>query len=120
VRTSSTAAQCAGHKAKASDILCKIGIPANIKGRQYLIDSAMLLLREPERINSMMTLLYPAIAKKHNATSAGVERAIRHAIGRAWLKSGAETINSCFGYATMSRPSNSEFIALLTDKIKHG
>jgi two-component system response regulator (stage 0 sporulation protein A) len=110
--------QCAGHEEKASGILCEIGIPARINGHQYLIDSAMLLLHEPERMNSVMTLIYPAVAKKHNTTAASVERSIRHAIKRAWLRGDAEIISAYFGYTTMDKPANSEFIALLTDKIR--
>lgn len=102
-------------------LLHEIGIPAHIKGYQYLRDAIAISVEEKDLIVSVTKVLYPAIAKKHNTTSSRVERAIRHAIEVAWTRGRLDTIYEVFGYTINNgkgKPTNSEFIALLTDKIR--
>lgn len=103
-----------------SDIFIAIGIPANIKGYQYLREGIKITVENPQIINSVTKKLYPAIAEKYETTPSKVERAIRHAIGVAWSKARIEAINAIFGtkiYLGTEKPTNSEFIALIADKI---
>ena len=98
-----------------------IGIPAHIKGYQYLRDSIMLSVKDNDVINSITKILYPTIAKRYQTTSSRVERAIRHAIEVAWNRGNTETLNGLFGYTISNgkgKPTNSEFIALIADKIR--
>lgn len=102
-------------------IIHEIGVPAHIKGYQYLRDVIMMSVNDSEMLNSITKLLYPSIAKKHNTTSSRVERAIRHAIEVAWSRGKTDTIDSLFGYTINNgkgKPTNSEFVALITDKIR--
>ena len=102
-------------------ILHEIGIPAHIKGYQYLRDAIILSVEDHEMLSSVTKILYPAIAKKHQTTASRVERAIRHAIEVAWSRGRMETINELFGYTVSNgkgKPTNSEFIALIADKIR--
>ncbi|MCI8742302.1 MAG: sporulation transcription factor Spo0A [Lachnospiraceae bacterium] len=102
-------------------ILHEIGIPAHIKGYQYLRDAIAISVQEDELMVSVTKVLYPAIAKKHNTTSSRVERAIRHAIEVAWTRGRLDTIHDIFGYTINNgkgKPTNSEFIALLTDRMR--
>lgn len=104
-----------------TNIIHDIGIPAHIKGYQYLRDSIMLSVKDNEVINSITKILYPTIAKKYQTTSSRVERAIRHAIEVAWNRGNTDTLNGLFGYTISNgkgKPTNSEFIALIADKIR--
>ncbi len=104
-----------------TDIIHEIGIPAHIKGYQYLRDSIILSVKDAEVINSITKILYPTIAKKYQTTSSRVERAIRHAIEVAWSRGNTETLNDLFGYTISNgkgKPTNSEFIALIADKMR--
>ena len=102
-------------------LLHEIGIPAHIKGYQYLRDAIAISVEEEEIMISVTKVLYPAIAKRHNTTSSRVERAIRHAIEVAWTRGRLDTIHELFGYTISNgkgKPTNSEFIALISDKIR--
>lgn len=104
-----------------TQILHEIGIPAHIKGYQYLRDSIVLSVSDKEMLGAVTKILYPAIAKKRQTTPSRVERAIRHAIEVAWSRGKLETINELFGYTVSTgkgKPTNSEFIALIVDKIR--
>lgn len=98
-----------------------VGVPAHIKGYQYLRDAIMMTVNDQEMLGAITKILYPEIAKKHKTTSSRVERAIRHAIEVAWNRGHLETIEEMFGYtinACKGKPTNSEFIALIADKIR--
>lgn len=110
-----------------TNIIHEIGVPAHIKGYQYLRDAIILSVDDMEMLNSITKILYPTIAKKHQTTPSRVERAIRHAIEVAWSRGKMDTIDELFGYTVSTgkgKPTNSEFIALIADKIrleyKHG
>lgn len=101
-------------------MLHELGIPAHIKGYQYLRDAISMTVKDPEMMASVTKILYPTIAKAHQTTSSRVERAIRHAIEVAWGRGKMETIDEVFGYTVSTgkgKPTNSEFIALISDKI---
>ncbi len=101
----------------------EMGVPAHIKGYGYLRDAIIMVVEDPEMINSITKILYPAIAKKYQTTPSRVERAIRHAIEVAWSRGKMETLYSTFGYTinlSKGKPTNSEFIALIADKIRMG
>ena len=104
-----------------TQILHEIGVPAHIKGYQYLRDAITISVEDQDMLTSVTKVLYPTIAKKHQTTPSRVERAIRHAIEVAWNRGKMETINEIFGYTVSNgkgKPTNSEFIALLSDKIR--
>lgn len=104
-----------------TNIIHEIGVPAHIKGYQYLRDSIMLAIYDMDILNSITKQLYPTIAKQFGTTSSRVERAIRHAIEVAWGRGKMDTIDELFGYtvhAGKGKPTNSEFIALIADKIR--
>jgi len=104
-----------------TDMIHEIGVPAHIKGYQYLREAIMLSVNNNEMLNSITKLLYPTIAKKYETTPSRVERAIRHAIEVAWSRGRMETLDSLFGYTINTgkgKPTNSEFIALIADKIR--
>ncbi len=104
-----------------TQMLHEIGVPAHIKGYQYLRDAIAESVNDQEMLTSVTKVLYPTIAKKHQTTSSRVERAIRHAIEVAWSRGKMDTINAIFGYTVSNgkgKPTNSEFIALLSDKIR--
>ena len=104
-----------------TDIIHEIGVPAHIKGYQYLRDSIIMAVTDMDILNSITKQLYPSIAKKHHTTSSRVERAIRHAIEVAWNRGKMDTINELFGYtiqAGSGKPTNSEFIAMIADKLR--
>ena len=104
-----------------TNIIHEIGVPAHIKGYQYLRDAIILSVNDMEMLNSITKILYPTIAKKHQTTSSRVERAIRHAIEVAWSRGKMDTIDALFGYTVSTgkgKPTNSEFIALIADKIR--
>lgn len=104
-----------------SNIIKIVGVPAHIKGYQFLRDSIIWTIRDNEIINAVTKELYPGIAKRYNTTASRVERAIRHAIEVAWQRGDLETINKLFGYTiqvSKGKPTNSEFIAMIADKIR--
>ena len=104
-----------------TDMIHEIGVPAHIKGYQYLRDAIILSVNDMEMLNSITKILYPTIAKKHQTTSSRVERAIRHAIEVAWSRGKMDTIDALFGYTVSTgkgKPTNSEFIALIADTIR--
>ena len=104
-----------------SDIMRQIGVPAHIKGYQYLRDAIMMSVDDSEMLNSITKILYPSIAKQHKTTASRVERAIRHAIEVAWDRGDLETLQKFFGYTVSNikgKPTNSEFIAMIADKIR--
>lgn len=106
---------------EVTDIIHEIGVPAHIKGYQYLRDAIILAVDDMEMLNSITKVLYPSIAKKNQTTPSRVERAIRHAIEVAWSRGKMDTIDELFGYTVNNgkgKPTNSEFIALITDKIR--
>ena len=105
---------------KISNIFISIGIPPHIKGYQYLREGIKMAIENPSIINSVTKELYPEIGKKFSTTSSKVERAIRHAIEVAWNRGRVDAINAIFGvrvYIGSERPTNSEFIALVADKL---
>ncbi|MCI8388422.1 MAG: sporulation transcription factor Spo0A [Clostridiales bacterium] len=110
-------------EAQISRILHNIGIPAHIKGYTYLRTAIIMTVEDPDIINFVTKSLYPSVAKKYSTTTSRVERAIRHAIEVAWDRGDLETLNGYFGY-TISRqrgkPTNSEFIAMIADKLRLG
>ena len=104
-----------------TEILHQIGVPAHIKGYQFLRDAILLTMDEPDYINAVTKRLYRAIATTHGTTASRVERAIRHAIEVAWDRGDVDTLNSYFGYTIHNlrgKPTNSEFIAMIADKMR--
>lgn len=102
-------------------IIREIGIPAHIKGYQYIREAIMMTVSDMNLLNYITKLLYPTIAKKYKTTSSSVERAIRHAIEVAWNKGQIDVLEEMFGYtisAGKGKPTNSEFIALISDKLR--
>ncbi len=105
---------------KITNIFITVGIPAHIKGYQFLREAIKLAIANPEIINSITKKLYPTIAAKYDTSASKVERAIRHAIEVAWNRGKIENINSVFGlkvYSSHEKPTNGEFIALVADKM---
>ena len=104
-----------------TDMIHEIGVPAHIKGYQYLREAIMMSVEDNEMLSSITKVLYPSIAKKYQTTPSRVERAIRHAIEVAWSRGRMETLDALFGYTINTgkgKPTNSEFIALIADKIR--
>lgn len=104
-----------------TNMIHEIGVPAHIKGYQYLREAIMMSVNDIEMLNSITKILYPTIAKKYQTTPSRVERAIRHAIEVAWSRGKMDTIDSLFGYTINNgkgKPTNSEFVALIADKIR--
>ncbi len=104
-----------------TDIIHDIGVPAHIKGYNYLRDAIGLCIKDDEFINSITKLLYPTVAKNFSTTSSRVERAIRHAIEVAWNRGREEILTDIFGYTidtNKGKPTNGEFIAMISDSIK--
>lgn len=104
-----------------TDMIHEIGVPAHIKGYQYLREAIMMSVEDTEMLNSITKILYPTIAKKFQTTPSRVERAIRHAIEVAWSRGRMETLDALFGYTINTgkgKPTNSEFIALIADRIR--
>ncbi|MDD4493383.1 MAG: sporulation transcription factor Spo0A [Eubacteriales bacterium] len=102
-------------------LMHEIGVPAHIKGYQYLRNSIMMVVKDIDLINSVTKQLYPTIATQFNTTSSRVERAIRHAIEVAWGRGQVEAIDQLFGYTINNgkgKPTNSEFIAMIADKLR--
>ena len=104
-----------------TNMIHEIGVPAHIKGYQYLREAIMMSVEDPAMISSITKILYPTIAKRFQTTPSRVERAIRHAIEVAWSRGRMETLDALFGYTINTgkgKPTNSEFIALIADKIR--
>ena len=105
---------------KISNIFITVGIPAHIKGYQFLREAIKMAIDNPEIINSITKQLYPSIANRFETSASKVERAIRHAIEVAWNRGKIENINNLFGikvYSSNEKPTNGEFIALVADKM---
>lgn len=104
-----------------TNMIHEIGVPAHIKGYQYLREAIMMSVYDAAMISSITKILYPTIAKRFQTTPSRVERAIRHAIEVAWSRGRMETLDALFGYTIdtgKGKPTNSEFIALIADKIR--
>lgn len=105
---------------KIANLFISVGIPAHIKGYQFLREAIKITVDDPEIINSITKRLYPSVAAAFNTTPSKVERAIRHAIEVAWNRGKIENINNIFGmkiYSANEKPTNGEFIALVADKM---
>lgn len=106
---------------EVTNIIREIGIPAHIKGYQYLRDAIMMIVDEIELLGAVTKVLYPMIAEKYSTTPSRVERAIRHAIEVAWNRGNIDMINRLFGYTVKldkGKPTNSEFMAMIADKLR--
>jgi two-component system response regulator (stage 0 sporulation protein A) len=104
-----------------TEIIHEVGVPAHIKGYQYLREAIIMCVNNMDMLNSITKILYPEIARKFQTTPSRVERAIRHAIEVAWSRGKMDTLDELFGYTISNgkgKPTNSEFIALITDKIR--
>ena len=108
-------------EALVTNIIHEIGVPAHIKGYQYLREAIMVVVQDIDVINQIAKQLYPAIAERYGTTPSRVERAIRHAIEVAWARGKNEAVENIFGYtisASKGKPTNSEFIAMIADKLR--
>ena len=108
-------------EALVTNIIHEVGVPAHIKGYQYLREAIMMVVNDIDVINQITKSLYPKIAFKYNTTPSRVERAIRHAIEVAWGRGQQEVVENIFGYtisAAKGKPTNSEFIAMIADKLR--
>lgn len=106
---------------RVTDIMKEVGVPAHIKGFQYVRCSIIYVLENPEAIGSVTKVLYPNVAKKFGTTASRVERAMRHAIDVAWSRGDVNVFQKYFGYTidpNRGRPTNSEFIAMLVDYLR--
>ena len=104
-----------------TNLIHEIGVPAHIKGYQYLRDAITLVVENMDLISAVTKELYPTVAAMNNTTASRVERAIRHAIELSWNRGKLETLNSLFGYTVQNdkgKPTNSEFIAIISDKLR--
>ena len=114
-------AKTADIETQVTQIIHQIGVPAHIKGYQYLRTAILLTIKDSDVINSVTKVLYPSVAKKYSTTTSRVERAIRHAIEVAWDRGDVDTLNSYFGYTIQNnrgKPTNSEFIAMIADNLR--
>lgn len=108
-------------ESEVTTIIHEIGVPAHIKGYQYLREAIIIAVEDMEVINAVTKILYPEVAKRFNTTASRVERAIRHAIEVAWDRGDLETLQKYFGYTVSNakgKPTNSEFIAMIADKLQ--
>ena len=108
-------------ESQVTKIIHQIGVPAHIKGYQYLRTAILITVNDGEAINSVTKILYPTVAKQYQTTTSRVERAIRHAIEVAWDRGDIDTLNSYFGYTIQTnrgKPTNSEFIAMIADNLR--
>jgi two-component system response regulator (stage 0 sporulation protein A) len=106
---------------RITQIMRDVGVPAHIKGYQYMRDAVLLVIEDLDLISSVTKRLYPELAKKYKTTPSRVERAIRHAIEVAWTRGQVDTIHDLFGYTISTKkgkPTNSEFIAMISDKLR--
>ena len=106
---------------QVTKVIHQIGVPAHIKGYQYLRTAILMTISDNDIINSVTKVLYPSVAKKYATTTSRVERAIRHAIEVAWDRGDIDTLNSYFGYTIQNnrgKPTNSEFIAMIADNMR--
>ena len=106
---------------QVTKVIHQIGVPAHIKGYQYLRTAILMAIQDSEVINSVTKILYPTVAKQYQTTSSRVERAIRHAIEVAWDRGDLDTLNAYFGYTIQNdrgKPTNSEFIAMIADNLR--
>jgi len=120
-RSHGRAAHSADMETQVTKVIHQIGVPAHIKGYQYLRTAILMTIEDSDIINSVTKILYPSVAKKYATTSSRVERAIRHAIEVAWDRGDIETLNSYFGYTIQNnrgKPTNSEFIAMIADNLR--
>ena len=118
---SSTLSPANDMEAQVTKIIHQIGVPAHIKGYQYLRTAILMTIEDNDIINSVTKVLYPTVAKKYQTTTSRVERAIRHAIEVAWDRGDIDTLNSYFGYTIQNsrgKPTNSEFIAMIADNLR--
>ena len=112
--------RAAALKNQVTAIIHEIGVPAHIKGYQYLREAIIIAVGDMEVINAVTKVLYPAVAKRFSTTPSRVERAIRHAIEVAWDRGDLETLQKYFGYTVSNakgKPTNSEFIAMIADRL---
>ncbi len=110
-----------GMETQITKIIHEIGVPAHIKGYQYLRCAILMAIKDNNVINSVTKVLYPQVAKAYNTTPSRVERAIRHAIEVAWDRGDVDVLNSYFGYTIQNnrgKPTNSEFIAMIADNLR--
>lgn len=108
-------------EAQVTKVIHQIGVPAHIKGYQYLRTAILMTIADNDIINAVTKVLYPSVAKKYATTSSRVERAIRHAIEVAWDRGDIDVLNSYFGYTihnNRGKPTNSEFIAMIADNLR--
>lgn len=108
-------------EALVTNVIHEVGVPAHIKGYQYLREAIMMVVCDIDIINQITKQLYPDLAKKYKTTPSRVERAIRHAIEVGWGRGQIETVENIFGYtvnANKGKPTNSEFIAMIADKLR--
>ena len=113
--------ESADMEAQVTKIIHQIGVPAHIKGYQYLRSAILMTIEDSDIINSVTKVLYPTVAKKYQTTTSRVERAIRHAIEVAWDRGDVDTLNSYFGYTIQNsrgKPTKSEFIAMIADNLR--
>ena len=106
---------------QVTKVIHQIGVPAHIKGYQYLRTAILMAISDKDVINAVTKVLYPTVAKQYQTTSSRVERAIRHAIEVAWDRGDVDTLNSFFGYTIQTdkgKPTNSEFIAMIADNLR--
>lgn len=108
-------------ESQVTAIIHEIGVPAHIKGYQYLRDAIVIAVNDMDVINAVTKVLYPEVAKRFNTTASRVERAVRHAIEVAWDRGDLETLQKYFGYTVSNakgKPTNSEFIAMIADRLQ--
>ncbi len=116
-----TAAKEQSLESTVTSIIHEIGVPAHIKGYQYLREAIIIAVQDMDVINAVTKVLYPEVAKRFNTTASRVERAIRHAIEVAWDRGDLETLQKYFGYTVSNakgKPTNSEFIAMIADRLQ--
>ena len=121
VQSSAAAKPDKSLEAVVTDVIHEIGVPAHIKGYQYLREAIILTINDMDVINAVTKVLYPAVAKKFSTTPSRVERAIRHAIEVAWDRGDIEVLQKFFGYTVSNikgKPTNSEFIAMIADSLQ--
>ena len=113
--------QAVALEVKVTEVIHQVGVPAHIKGYQYLREAIMMAVEDMNSVGAITKILYPAIAKQFKTTSSRVERAIRHAIEVAWDRGDLETLQSYFGYTVSGikgKPTNSEFISMIADRLR--